>query len=506
MVCKRLDLPQTAYALDLIRPDLLLFRALARCLVLWDDVKPTDAWIDSQIPVVILHSLFPNIALPPSSSALLRGRKVLDPRPALMLYLNIISGHCWGIGLIFAGTADSAAKDTLLAKLKMLQGFRDNKLPFSLPFIPHNKALRPLVEACICTVSLSLACVMAGTGDLSCLRILRSLRWKVDDVTYGTHLALAMAIGLLFLSGGSASLRRDPRSCACLLLATAPRFPARTVDNQYHLQALRHLYVLAVEERALHVIDVDSGNAVSLDIDVELVCGRNLIKRAPCLLPELTSVRSIRLAEESSSSRPLSSSSAPSLSSPLSLYFPTSLVISSPSSNYSSIPHPLYVKRRALSSSSRAHAIVHNNTSCNSSSSSRYPSSPSTLLRSLKGRLAGGRQQSMTHGSGAHNIQEIGVGGEEARLAFHYLVSSATICIDDHASNFKGDRIDSVIDADVGMSRTGQDQVLESTSKKKTNLTPSTYFRTMGDVSLALMCNRSIASEIYLEAIRESNE
>jgi hypothetical protein len=123
----------------------------------------------------------------------------------------------------------------------------------------------------------------------------------------------------------------------------------------------------------------------------------------------------------------------------------------------------------------------------------------------------------MIHGSGSgskldgvHNVRETGVGGEEARLAFHYLVSSATICIDDHTSNFECDQIDSVdqiIDADVGMSRTGQGQVLESTSKEnKTKMKASTYFRTMDDVSLALMSNRNIASEIYLEAIRESNE
>jgi hypothetical protein len=44
-----------------------------------------------------------------------------------------------------------------------------------------------------------------------------------------------------------------------LLLSICPRFPARTIDNQYHLQALRHFYVLACENRVLYTIDVDTG-------------------------------------------------------------------------------------------------------------------------------------------------------------------------------------------------------------------------------------------------------
>lgn len=106
----------------------------------------------------------------------------------------------------------------------------------------------------MCTVALSLGCVMAGSGDLDSLRLLRELRWKVDDVIYGSHLSLSMSIGLLFLAGGTYSLRRDPISTASLLLSICPRYPARTLDNQYHLQALRHLYVLATETRALHSI------------------------------------------------------------------------------------------------------------------------------------------------------------------------------------------------------------------------------------------------------------
>lgn len=62
-----------------------------------------------------------------------------------------------------------------------------------------DKVLRSSVEMCLSAVALALAAVMAGSGDLDVLRTLRELRWKVDDVTYGTHMALSMAIGKAFL-------------------------------------------------------------------------------------------------------------------------------------------------------------------------------------------------------------------------------------------------------------------------------------------------------------------
>lgn len=58
-----------------------------------------------------------------------------------------------------------------------------------------DKPLRQTVELCTCLVALSLACVMAGTGEVSSLRLLRELRWRLDDTSYGSHMALSMAIG-----------------------------------------------------------------------------------------------------------------------------------------------------------------------------------------------------------------------------------------------------------------------------------------------------------------------
>lgn len=144
-------------------------------------------------------------------------------------------------------------------------------------------------------LSVSLGIVMAGSGDIDCFRIFRELRWRADEGSYGSHFAVSMAIGMLFLAGGKASFRRDNFSIGCLLLSTAPRFPSRTVDNQYHLQALRHLYALAIDRRFLRVVDVESDEMISLPVDIVKISGEIVRVVSPCLLYELADVCEIRL-------------------------------------------------------------------------------------------------------------------------------------------------------------------------------------------------------------------
>lgn len=136
-----------------------------------------------------------------------------------------------------------------------------------------------------------------------------------------------LCTGMLFLGGGNYSLRSDPLSAACLLLSLCPRFPHRTIDHQYHLQALRHLYVLAAEPRALHSIDVDTGLTVSVQVQVELVDGTVFSMIAPGLLPELASIRRISVIKQPPDDQDSDKGdeAAGNVSPPQVRYFPTSI-------------------------------------------------------------------------------------------------------------------------------------------------------------------------------------
>lgn len=121
-------------------------------------------------------------------------------------------------------------------------------------------------------------------------------------------MALHMSIGLLFLGGGRASLSRSKEATAALVAAFFPRFPRSAEDNQYHLQSLRHLWVLAIQWRGFKTIDVDTGKDVQVPLQIELstkvdyvvkgnadsaVPAQLLRVRAPCLVPMLGDIASV---------------------------------------------------------------------------------------------------------------------------------------------------------------------------------------------------------------------
>lgn len=49
-VANWMDPPDTSYLLDLVRPDLLLLKIIARGLILWNDIQPTSTWLNGQFP------------------------------------------------------------------------------------------------------------------------------------------------------------------------------------------------------------------------------------------------------------------------------------------------------------------------------------------------------------------------------------------------------------------------------------------------------------------------
>lgn len=138
---------------------------------------------------------------------------------------------------------------------------------------------RTSVEACLGSAALGLAVVMAGTGHLPTLQLLRGLRLRLtlnnkgkgsDMIHYGNHTAVSMALGFLFLGGGMHTFARSNAAIAALLAAVYPVFPEEPRENRYHLQALRHLYALAAEPRSLQPLDVDTKQPATVPLKVVL--------------------------------------------------------------------------------------------------------------------------------------------------------------------------------------------------------------------------------------------
>ena len=103
-MARKLEVPETAALMEYVRPDLLFLRTVAKNLVLWDSIEPTNKWISSQFPPQFL-----------------KDRKVLPALDSDALdVIGILAGACYVMGLRFAGTHNNEAKSCLMYHLDRL--------------------------------------------------------------------------------------------------------------------------------------------------------------------------------------------------------------------------------------------------------------------------------------------------------------------------------------------------------------------------------------------------
>ncbi|TPX61171.1 hypothetical protein PhCBS80983_g01241 [Powellomyces hirtus] len=284
-VANKLSVPETPYLLNRVRPDILLLRILSRSLIMWDTINPTRDWANSHIPEYIRNAL--KDAAPDS-----------DGEP-LDLYRqarwNLLAGACFAIGLKFAGSHDELACETLMKIVREFSG------EYFRPATTFSRKLdRTIVRGCLDVLVTSLCLIMAGSGDVEVLKLVRHLHYRAGpDVTYGNHTATNMALGFLFLAGGSCTFGTSNRAVATLVCALFPQYPVATVNNRGHIHAARHLWALAVERRCLVTRDVETRQMCSVPIVVKVLdktsdSGVRLLNMTtPALLPAYKDIVSI---------------------------------------------------------------------------------------------------------------------------------------------------------------------------------------------------------------------
>ncbi|PPQ69054.1 hypothetical protein CVT24_000097 [Panaeolus cyanescens] len=280
-----LTIPDTVISLNAIQPTFLLFRTLARALIMWDAIAPTPEWLLAQIPLSIREA-----------TEARKAGKVVDDSMELANY-NIISGCCFAVGLKYAGTARQEAYNLIVRYFDLF-----SRLAYTNGPAFDHKIKRSAIRDGLNLISLALSMVMAGTGELSCLRRLRYAYGMAQQIMYhhgfkyGVHVATHMSIGLLFLGGGRFTLGTSDAAIASMVLAFFPRFQQTSADNKSYLQALRHMWVLAVEPRCLIARDVDTNEVVYLPVKIrthDMPEQTQLI--SPTLIPDMDQLKSVRV-------------------------------------------------------------------------------------------------------------------------------------------------------------------------------------------------------------------
>jgi anaphase-promoting complex subunit 1 len=275
-VANKIDIPDTVPQFDYVRPDIFLLRTLAKHLILWKSIEPTKPWMAKNLPAGYndLHNM----------------KTIRTLRSDHMPFYNIVAGLLFSVALKYAGSGDLAVRDFLIRYLDQFIRIAH------LPALRYDARLtRNTVRNCQDLIALSVATVMAGMGDLEVFRRLRLLHGRIGpDIPYGSHLAAHMALGVLFLGGGSYTLGTSNLAVASLICAFYPLYPSSVLDNKAHLQAFRHFWVLAASPRCLVVRDVYTRRAINLPIILTLKDLSVTEIMAPSLLPALDTIATIQ--------------------------------------------------------------------------------------------------------------------------------------------------------------------------------------------------------------------
>ncbi|KAL6865049.1 hypothetical protein ACP4OV_016200 [Aristida adscensionis] len=311
-IAARLSILNTHFNLQYVRPDFVMLRVIARNLILWSRIQPTTDWIESQIPETVKFGVS-NM----SEGAI--DSDEFDAEAPFQAYVNIVTGACIALGVLlaftsiinvsglkYAGSRNGDAQEILYAyavnflnEIKHIPVQTASVLPKEL--LQHVD--RGTLELCLHLTVLALSLVMAGSGNLQTFRLLRYLRGRISaegHVNYGLQMAVSLAIGFLFLGGGTHTFSTRNSAIAALLVALYPRLPTGPNDNRCYLQAFRHLYVIATEPRWVQTVDVDTELPVYCPIELtvaetEYYDETNYCEVTPCLLPERSMLKRLRV-------------------------------------------------------------------------------------------------------------------------------------------------------------------------------------------------------------------
>ncbi|KAJ3103917.1 Anaphase-promoting complex subunit 1 [Phlyctochytrium planicorne] len=307
-IAQKLRIPETVHSLDSLRHDILLLKITGRNLILWDTIEASHEWIGKQIPNCIRE--FATV----DQSALGRGDlKFSEMDSDLCIesikqaYFSVLAGSCLSLGIRFAGTRCREAFSVIMDKINFLKGDIETE---DISF--NKKSSKNVARLCHDVMACAAAAVMAGTGDRTLFTYLQDLLKTVYlDASYCNFVACHLASGILFLGGGIHTFKSTNEAVVGLLCSLYPRFPVSPADNRSHLQALRYLWVLAVDSRCLMTRDVTTGrlNQIPVRITYKEKKKTRTVARSsksekqdvsqfgttPMILPELSKIESIFL-------------------------------------------------------------------------------------------------------------------------------------------------------------------------------------------------------------------
>ena len=308
-ILSRIKTPENLYQLDSFKPFHLYLAILCKNLISWDNITSSINWVKENIPnfIQFLHES----SLADISDDINYNSKInlIDFSQISTCYFYSLSAGLMSLGFKYCGTNNNDVCKIIIYYIKnvLLKASVVNDIIIreNVKFEEGNKRAisKKNLDECLCISAYALSLVMSGSGNLDCLKILKIIRKKVSagvsgeadfkNFYAGFVTAINHAIGILFLGNGGLILNRNINSLAFLYISTFPIFNKTLNDNDRYLQPLRHLYVLACENKLFETRDVDTNNIIQTKINVEYLNGSVIELMTPINLENFDFVKRI---------------------------------------------------------------------------------------------------------------------------------------------------------------------------------------------------------------------
>lgn len=311
LAADRIKLPVTQSALRYSTPSTIFLRALVHHLIKWDEVEPTQVWIENQIPTVI-----GDLISKPSSTI------------SKVYYYYALTGVLIAMAMRYCGTGNEQVIDILIyytrdvigrayretyekirASRKLVDPTSDDR--YNIPYYVIDYTLLNMAQNLahlLSSLALSMSAVASGTGNLKVLRLLRELyqvgpqlqAWLDVDMAHNLDADhslphISQAIGWLFLAEGTCSFKTDPQSVSMLACFSFLSLSGGPNINTKEWDYLSFFWALVTEKRCLFI---RGSPTKEVKAEVHLKNGEVLACETPYHLPPLSSISHINITDE----------------------------------------------------------------------------------------------------------------------------------------------------------------------------------------------------------------
>ena len=228
-------------------PDDLLIKVIARSLIQFTEIQPTNQWIYSNVPTCLRQHRFASF-------------DIINAKFAL------VTGACYSLGLKYIGTLHEEVKRLLLQFVE--------KLKTSIEGVckkQNERARKNLVyfERYLLIILLSLCMIMCGSKDTEIMNILEWIESLLyENQSFGSYQMISTCIGLLNAGKGEYSINPSSENIPIYIMSFYPLFEQNFDDTFIYPSYLHHLGVSCLTKRLFHGFNHSINQYEEMKIDI----------------------------------------------------------------------------------------------------------------------------------------------------------------------------------------------------------------------------------------------